>query len=241
MEKTDVEVNTKLQIIIGMEANMKTIILFLSLCLGIGFSENGQVNNNFRLLFSTGVIDSAVNPQPAALAYKTYQEARGRMLGHTLIPLGAGYFLMALGNGKDYNFSDDSNYLVIPGVFLASYSSLIGPSMGNLYAQDLERGIGGIGVRLLGGALIYAGSAYLAEGKVDDLFYDDNSSIGTGYLSAGMGTALYLGSAIYNNTTTRLSVEQYNKRNSSEVSVKLAPAIDSATSKPIVSLGFAFR
>lgn len=215
---------------------MKTTLLFLAILLVQSTSQAfGQEYRSWKSSFIEPVPDTTDITNKDKFAPKTVRQARAKMWRHTLIPLGAGYLLMAVGGGLDYGFENDIDGLVIPGSLLAGYGGLIGPSMGNLYAEDLERGLGGIGARFLGSTLFALGVVSFTDNLFDDIFYGENNSYSGATVLISMGIALYLGSAIYNMATTGRSVREYNAR-AAGVSFSLAPSVDLRTSMPILAM-----
>ncbi|HNJ72219.1 MAG TPA: hypothetical protein PL129_06950, partial [bacterium] len=68
--------------------------------------------------------------------------------GHTVLPVVAGGYIL-----------NKLDTYETAGSLAMGYGLLIGPSMGNFYAQDYGRGFLGIGIRTAGTALFYSGVA----------------------------------------------------------------------------------
>jgi len=89
----------------------------------------------------------------------------------------------------------------------------VGPSVGNFYAGDYARGLGGIAMRVGGTALVAVGDG--GGGLFDGS--DDNDAL----IVAGL--AVFLGSTVWSFVSISASVDGYNQRAARKL--ELAPMV----------------
>jgi hypothetical protein len=97
------------------------------------------------------------------------------------------------------------------GIWLGLLGIGVGPSVGNLYASDLRRGLTGLGLRMVGGLVTALGLAQAMEGKEG----------GEALLLTGSG--IIIGSALWNLGTIGKSVREFNERHHG---VAITPYLD---------------
>lgn len=118
-----------------------------------------------------------------------------------------------------------ANFMVMGGM-------LVGPSLGQFYAGSLGRGMLGTGIRTGGAFMALTGIVYLlndfscdvADGNVCD---EDKDAAATPLLI--LGTATYLGGAIYSLLDAGWAVERYNARLDSKRGFGWSPTLAPAS------------
>ncbi len=132
--------------------------------------------------------------------YKSRSKALTLALAHTLIPIGAGVAVGAIGS------SNVEGVRLVCRATLLAYGSGFGPSIGNFYAKDYTRGGIGVALRGIGALIIFTGF----NKKIDD---DEDSESGiSGDALMKIGASLIVGSAIWNIITSPFSADSYNKK-----------------------------
>lgn len=106
-----------------------------------------------------------------------------------------------------------NDYTTDIGVILTSLGIIIGPSAGNMYAQNPESVMKGIGTRLLGSGMALLGGYFIIANAISSALGGSNYntiSAGGTLMFVG-GTALILYSTIYDIFNAPLNVKKYNK------------------------------
>lgn len=101
-----------------------------------------------------------------------------------------------------------ANYLVMGGM-------LVGPSLGQFYAGSLGRGMLGTGIRTGGAFMALQGTVYLLRNSFCDVGDEDECDESEADAAAPLlilGTATYLGGAIYSLLDAGWAVQRYNAR-----------------------------
>lgn len=123
-------------------------------------------------------------------------------VGGTAVPLFAAGFLMDTDAGPP----------------LLGVGSVIGPSLGNHYAENRRRAVKGFKIRA-------AGVTIIAEGMVVGLASPFSESIGTAArVLIGTGLATMAVGAIYDIATAPISAKEYNRTH--DVRARIAPAVE---------------
>ena len=141
-------------------------------------------------------------PDQVTMVMKKRSTAVKRALVHTFLPLGAGIALMTAGD------SNVEGLQLITSLTLITYGGLVGPSMGNFYAEDYVTGGVGIAMRIAGTLMV--GSAI---GQAMAFGNDDDAEGSTpGQTMGTVGVLMVLGSAAYNIFTSAASADAYNTK-----------------------------
>jgi hypothetical protein len=145
---------------------------------------------------------------------KSPSKAMYMALGHTLIPIGAGIGLMAMGD------SNVEGLQLISGIAVLTYGGLVGPSMGNFYAKDYVRGGLGIAMRAIGTLMVWSSIGQAMAWGNDD----EAEGPAPGETMGSVGVLLVLGSTVWNIISAPGSANAYNEKHGlSGVSVGYDP------------------
>lgn len=174
--------------------------VFLFLFLAINFQSQGQ---------------SEVSVNTAADEIKTTSKARSIAFTNTLSPI-------ALGLGT-VTWSEN-NTIETAGAVLAVYGLIMGPSTGNFYAEDYQRGTIGMAARTVGAYLMADATREIFGNDFADALTIDDKKVSLTDTKVLIGGVLVLGSMVYNILSTQASVEEYNNSRS-RFSVRFNPDI----------------
>ena len=171
---------------------MKKIIFLLTLS---AFSLKAETADSVRSLV---IKNSQVKPQATVIRSTPYKfkdptKAFLLSLGHSALPILAGYYL-----------TDHDKYSAI-GSGCLIYGMLVGPSAGSFYAEDVQSGVIGLGLRLGGTALFMKGVSEAFDGGFLD---DDDGNDGGAAMTGGL--ILYSVGALYSFIAAPLSAHEYN-------------------------------
>jgi len=155
--------------------------------------------------------------------------AFGRSLLGTLIPVGLGWAMMA--SAYDNSGLDENTAAGTVGALSFTAGLLVGPSLGYFYAGQSGRAWRGVGLRVLG-----LGAAVVAAAASWDCYGDECDTAG---VVALLGSAVTLGSAIYDIATVRGAVRRSNDE-ARGVSVSVAPTYSSRRHAAGVSVQLKF-
>lgn len=199
-----------------------------------GKRKKKKSNNNaamkmwklFVLGCSVAVFQPGISSAQSERQVKSIDIAHRRAIIHTAVPLSAGILLMSLG--------DDVGFL-LPGSLFSTYGVVVGPSMGNFYAGDFERGGKGVTIRLsaLGITGVTAllsfqkGFSYALGGPEQDFT--------TETVVISLMALVVVGSMAYNIATIRESVREYNANQGFAAKISLAPSFDWSSKTPLVT------
>ena len=154
--------------------------------------------------------------------------ALGRSLLGTIVPMGVGLAIVASARNDSPYGSAEAGAI---GFVSFAGGLVVGPSLGYFYAGQPGRAWRGVGLRALGvGALIAAAAASW------DCHRHACESLGPAVL---VGSAVTLGSAIYDIATVRGAVRRHN-REAQRVSVRVAPTYSSQRRAAGVSVQLTF-
>lgn len=206
--------------------SMKIFIASLALGIVISFAASDT---------ASGQLDrSRISPlQPAQFELKSEKTALHRSLWHTLSPLASGFLIGGI-LGED---------AVVPAASLFTYGLMIGPSTGNIYANDWKRGFNGFLFRALGIGAMIMSKTYSGEhldGGARPNSYGSGSSLQATDVVLVAGIAIFSGGILYNFVTTDQSVREYNKRVRQGIGVRLAPSIDRKTGTTLLTARITF-
>ncbi len=140
-------------------------------------------------------------------------------------------FPVALGVGSTLVF--DNNIAETVGSWLAVYGLTMGPSAGNFYAKDYWRGFIGVAARLGGGYLIHDATREIFGDDMADIVGWDDERVSLTEPKILIGSALIVGSTIYNILSAEASVESYNKKES--YLVRVFPVIEDGKVYPFIT------
>ncbi len=176
------------------------IIVFISYFFGLNLWAM-PADSSRSVIIKRGLNASypQMNRKTSLHSKKNATEAFLWSAGHTVLPVVAGGYIL-----------NKLDTYETAGSFAVGYGFLIGPSMGNFYAQDFGRGLLGVGIRTAGTALFYSG---VADALQDDWFDDEgNDSRGDGGAKITGGFIIYTIGALYSIFTLPQSVHDYNKK-----------------------------
>ncbi|MDX1637378.1 MAG: hypothetical protein R3281_05385 [Balneolaceae bacterium] len=210
---------------------MKTaiIISIALLCWIKPLSATAQDGQGIR--YQTVTINPYTERDPQN-QFKSTKKAFTRAALHTLVPVALGYPL--------FNFTDQVSVSTAGGLMMA-YGILLGPSMGNFYADDDERGQLGLNIRAGSAGFLAACSLFLVPDMFAGIFGSEDSIDYSGiktvtYITGGV----VAGSIVFNLATIPHSVNEYNR----QVELDLRPGIqfigNSSRMGPSVTLSLRF-
>ncbi len=208
-------------------------VLVLTLLLWSELANAQQPFRNSIRFQNSAITDTAYT---AAVILKSKKVAFRRSLWHTLAPVASAFVISRLTEG---------NTIEAPVAALLGYGLMVGPSMGNLYAEDWSRGINGFVFRGLGvGAVILAGSLgddvidYTPIGGYDR--HDWHDPLTESEFVRLVGTAIYIGGVLYNFLTLNRSVDEYSHDLKKGVRIEVSPSYDIKTGTPLLSTHIRF-
>lgn len=149
-----------------------------------------------------------------AQGVKSVSKARSIALTNTLSPMG-------LGIGSVVFF--ENNTFETAGAALAVYGLVVGPSTGNFYAEDYQRGALGMAVRTAGVFLMADATREIFGNDFANALTVDDKEVSLLDTKILIGEVLVLGSIIYNVVSTQASVNKYNTSRA-RFSLQLQPA-----------------
>lgn len=166
------------------------------------------------ILFPLGVLG-----QPelggSRMETKTVQQARGLAVTNTLMPVAVGVGSVAL---------FENNTVQTIGAAMAVYGLVVGPSTGNMYANDYTRGAMGVLARAAGGYLMADATSEIFGRSFADALNVDNEDVTLTDTKILIGEALIIGSIIYNILSVRNSVEEYNAAHGQRIRISVEPS-----------------
>lgn len=145
---------------------------------------------------------------------KSPKSALNRAIAHTAIPIVSSAAILIISNPELFSGEGAGIFMFLSLLFF--YGTTVGPSAGNLYADDLNRGIGGILVRSLSWYFILSSRR--------------NSTM------KDIGLVGLLGSALYNIATGPVSVRNYNH----SIHARLSPAVNPISGSVALTLKLKF-
>lgn len=134
---------------------------------------------------------------------KSKREALKKALQGTVYPIALGYATTRIFK---------SNTLRVTGASLAIYGAIIGPSLGNYYAEDYTRGAVGMVSRALAAWMLKDATKELMGANAADALGWDSKKVSFTDTKILIGSVLMAGSAAYNVITTGVSVSEYNEQ-----------------------------
>ncbi len=144
---------------------------------------------------------------------------------NTAIPVGLGTLMIHSSEDNVGLYSGEGWGGVIGGFLLVSYGVVIGPSIGNFYADDLANGLGGIAIRTFGGIV--------AMEAQDGSLRSRNRQ--------KLGYCLIIGGAIYNFISCQASVKRYNRFHAGNVNISFYPVTQLASKTYGIGLQLQFN
>ena len=153
---------------------------------------------------------------------------------HTGVPLAAGIIL------NDPEIVKD-NLVNTAGALMIGYGLVYGPSKGNFYANDFERGMTGIGIRLGSAGLMLAYTTFIYTQTLINFSGEKNGKGETGYyIMSGVSILAFTGSTIYNLASAKKSAREYNEKYDLDLSFNLErlPYINKSTPVLTVRINF---
>lgn len=155
------------------------------------------------LVISQSVGYSQGNLQFQSQSRKSEDEALKKAVVNTVIPIGLGYGVTRVFDGKT---------LRTLGASLSIYGMVLGPSYGNFYSGDFIRGIAGVAARVGAGIMLKdATREVLGDPAADALGWDDKK-VSFSETRIWGGTLLMAGSALYNILSARKSARKFNNK-----------------------------
>jgi hypothetical protein len=153
------------------------------------------------MLLVTGI--SNAQPEIGQSRYlKSVSEARNRALTGTLVPIATGVAATKL-------FKSEG--LQTTGAALAVYGLVMGPSIGNYYAEDYMRGTLGALVRAgVGYYMLLDATRELMGEQVSKSLGWDKKDIELSDTPVLIGAGIFIGSMVYNVISSKNSVNEYN-------------------------------
>lgn len=146
---------------------------------------------------------------------KTVEQARGLVATNTLMPLAVGIGTVAL---------FENNTVQTAGAAMALYGLAMGPSTGNLYADDYTRALLGLLTRAAGGYLMADATSEIFGRRFADALNVDNKSVSLTDTKILIGEVLIIGSIIYNFVSARNSVAEYNAAQGQRIRISVEPS-----------------
>lgn len=141
---------------------------------------------------------------------KSVTQARGIAATNTLMPIALGVGTVAL---------FDNHKVQTIGAAITIYGLALGPSTGNLYADDYTRGMLGLLVRAAGGYLLQDATSEIFGRKFADALQVDTRDVYIDDTKVIIGGSLVLGSLVYNFVTAKNSVDEFNAARGSRIKV----------------------
>ena len=185
------------------------LIFILLLVSGFTVTALGQgITPPFLKSGSLYGLDAMPSSDSLAISPRSSKKAVTKALLNTVLPTAAAFTLLSQVN----IFDDSDSFLLITGGLLGFYGLIIGPSTGNLYANDLPRGLGGIAFR---GLMVFG----TRDGNNDML-----------------SRLLFVGSIVYNIASAPASVNMYNRKNH----LSVTPTLDLKTASPLLAIKYNF-
>lgn len=156
------------------------------------------------LLFSLLSEVSYAQPEIGSSRYlKSVSEARNRALTGTIVPVATGIVATKI-------FKSEAMQTV--GASLAVYGLVMGPSVGNFYAEDYLRGTLGAAVRTgVGYYMLLDATRELMGKQVSESLGWDNKDVEISDTQVIIGAGVFLGSMVYNVLSSKKSVEEFNR------------------------------
>lgn len=142
----------------------------------------------------------SVNTRPGGL--KSVSKGRTVAITNTLSPLALGLATVSI---------SENNTLETAGAALGVYGLIVGPSTGNFYAGDYQRGGLGMAVRGIGAFLMADATREIFGNDFADALTIDDKEVSLTDTKILIGEVLVVGSMIYNIITVQNSVQQYNR------------------------------
>lgn len=149
------------------------------------------------LLVILPVVATAADDSEFERKYKSKRTARMLSLGCTIVPIGLGVALM----------TSESERTSELGRFLIGAGAIVGPGVGQAYADRPVRFASGAVIRIT--SIAVGGFALV----VHSLSEDPSNTFANAFFILGAGT--YLTSSVYDIATVGASVDKYNREHSS--------------------------
>lgn len=187
---------------------MKEITLtVVVVCISFSFAVGQKLElSSPKIRFCANNLSYQAGDLNSSNMFKDPRKAFLLSLGHFAVPTLVGSIIL----------SNSSGSTDIVGGIILSYGILVGPSMGNFYARDESRSVGGLAVRVIGGGLMLAGVLSWANdfsNSVGNAFstgrHTDSGE--SGVLLFLAGASITAGGIIFNLATAGQSARDYNR------------------------------
>lgn len=161
---------------------------------------------------------------------KSESEAWRQSIINTIMPVAIGYATARYVH---------SNFLRKVGGGLAVYGLIVGPSTGNFYANDGQRGMMGMLTRAAAGYVMKDATREILSSYIADPLGWDKKEVSLTSTRNLIAGSIFVASMVYNVISTRQSVKSYN-RSYAGVKLNVQPSYDPLTDTPLLTARITF-